>query len=66
MSKNFTLAIGGIPSPELKILGPYLQSSPVKQIKPIKNSDASLLNLEDPLNMTRYVQAIYLEKKYHN
>ncbi|XP_031786377.1 serine protease nudel-like isoform X3 [Nasonia vitripennis] len=63
LRKNYTTATLGVSSPDLPFNSPYQQTSQIVDIKPLKNSDASLFRLKDGINMTRYVQPLYLEKR---
>ncbi|XP_058807480.1 uncharacterized protein LOC131673478 [Phymastichus coffea] len=63
LRKNYTTAVFGVACPDMPYSGPYQQISQIVDVKPIKNSDASLFRLKNDINMTRYVQPIYLEKR---
>ncbi|KAJ8684612.1 hypothetical protein QAD02_020405, partial [Eretmocerus hayati] len=64
LTKNSATALLGVSFPEIPLLGPYRQLSPIADIIPVENSDALLLRLRDRINMTRYVQPLYVEKRF--
>ena len=63
LRNNYTTALMGVSSPDMPFDSPYQQLTRIVDIKPLKNSDASLFWLKHPVKMTRYVQPLYLEKK---
>lgn len=64
LDKNYMVALVGGSTSYLYVNGPHQQIAAVDAIKPIKNSDASLLHIDPPLNATRHVRPIFLQKKY--
>lgn len=64
LDSNYMVALAGGSSFYLHVNGPHQQISVVDAIKPIKHSEASLLHIDPPLNATRHVRPIFLQKKY--
>ncbi|XP_046741125.1 serine protease nudel [Diprion similis] len=65
LQQNYTVALMGASRSYLQIDGPHQQTSVVDEIKSVKNSDAILMHLKQPVNMTRHVQPMYLQKRTH-
>ncbi|XP_012251446.2 serine protease nudel [Athalia rosae] len=65
LKNNYTAALLGASRSYLHVDGPHQQMSTVDEIKTVKNSDAVLLHLKYPANMTRQVQPMYLQKRTH-
>ncbi|XP_023245214.1 serine protease nudel-like [Copidosoma floridanum] len=63
LSKNYTVASVGAPPLNFPFSGPYEQISRVVDIKPLRNSVASVFRLRDKINMTRYAQPINLDRR---
>lgn len=57
------MALLGMAPTYLHVDSPYQQIASVDAIKTLPKLDAALLHLEYPVNMTRYVQPIFIQKK---
>ncbi|XP_046613613.1 serine protease nudel isoform X1 [Neodiprion virginianus] len=65
LQQNYTTALMGVSRSYLQVDGPHQQRSIVDEIRSVKNSDAILMHLKQPVNMTRHVQPMYLQKRTH-
>lgn len=65
LSVNYTTALLGQSRSYLYVDGPYQQIHVVDEIKNVKTSDVSLLHLKTAVNVTRYVQPLFAEKKIY-
>ncbi|XP_015603565.1 serine protease nudel [Cephus cinctus] len=65
LRSNYTAAMLGLSQSYLHVDGPHQQVLPVDQVKLIQDTDAVLLHLQDPVNATRHVQPIFLNKRMH-
>nr|XP_012227219.1 PREDICTED: serine protease nudel [Linepithema humile] len=65
LSVNYTTAVLGQSRSYLYVDGPYQQIHVVDEIIDVKTSDVSLLHLKTTVNITRYVQPLFLEKKIY-
>ncbi|CAB0031195.1 unnamed protein product [Trichogramma brassicae] len=63
VNQNYTTAVMGSSSPSLLMSSPYQQVTRITETRQVEKSDAILLRLENKVNMTRYVQPLYLEKR---
>ncbi|XP_033218308.1 serine protease nudel-like [Belonocnema kinseyi] len=60
---NHTIGFFGMPSYQPDIYRPHQQVVQIDEIRIVKNSNASLFHLKDPVDKTRYVQTIFEEKR---
>ncbi|XP_066591634.1 serine protease nudel [Prorops nasuta] len=63
LSINYTVALLGHSPSYMFVDGPHQQTSIIDEIRVIESSNSSLLHLRNPINMTRHVQPLFLEKK---
>lgn len=60
---NYTTALLGQSRSFLYVDGPHQQISIVDEIRDVERTNVSLLHLKTAVNLTRYVQPLFLEKK---
>ncbi|XP_014616401.1 PREDICTED: serine protease nudel [Polistes canadensis] len=65
LSENYTIAMLGYSPSFIYADGPYQQISIADDIKVLNDTGASLIHLKTPVNMTRHVQALFLEKRIY-
>nr|KAF7429288.1 hypothetical protein H0235_005686 [Vespula pensylvanica] len=65
LSENYTTVLLGYSPSFLYADGPHQQVSIVDEIKILNDTGASLIHLKTSINMTRHVQALFLEKKIY-
>ncbi|XP_036149068.1 serine protease nudel [Monomorium pharaonis] len=65
LSVNYTTALLGPSRSFLYVDGPHQQISIVDEIRNVKRTNISLLHLKTAVNLTRYVQPLFLEKKIY-
>ncbi|XP_035725274.1 serine protease nudel-like isoform X2 [Vespa mandarinia] len=65
LSENYTTVLLGYSPSFLYADGPHQQVSIVDDIKILNDTGASLIHLKTSVNMTRHVQALFLEKKIY-
>ncbi|XP_015184626.1 PREDICTED: serine protease nudel-like [Polistes dominula] len=65
LSENYTIALLGYSPSFIYVDGPHQQMSVVDSIKVLNDTGASLIHLKTSVNMTRHVQALFLEKKIY-
>ncbi|XP_043489566.1 serine protease nudel-like [Polistes fuscatus] len=65
LSENYMIAMLGYSSSFIYADGPHQQISIVDGIKVLNDTGASLIHLKTSVNMTRHVQALFLEKRIY-
>ncbi|KAK2585023.1 hypothetical protein KPH14_008548 [Odynerus spinipes] len=65
LSDNYTTVLLGYSPSFLYVNGPHQQTSVVDEIKVLNDTGASLIHLKTPVNLTRHVQALFLEKRIY-
>ncbi|KAI4503887.1 hypothetical protein M0802_001290 [Mischocyttarus mexicanus] len=65
LSEDYAIALLGYSPSFLFADGPHQQISIIDEIKVLNDTGASLIHLKMPVNMTRHVQALFLEKKIY-